>query len=112
MGPHNQSEGVRVPCADVINLVGLDSYDASSAGATKHWVAPISVDHTSREGTSYKVDSKLIGIIKFTAMWSARILSHRSYVNLLAYCEHILYMTVTTYYSTTVHSRHIPIHIM
>ena len=56
MGPHNQSEGVHVPCADVINLVGLDSYDASSAVASKHWVAPVSVDHTSREGTSYKVD--------------------------------------------------------
>ena len=50
MGPHNQSEGVHVPCADVINLVGLDSYDASSAVASKHWVAPVSVDHTSREG--------------------------------------------------------------
>ena len=51
MGPHNQSEGVHVPsCAEVINLVGLDSYDASSAVGTKHWVAPVSMDHTSSEG--------------------------------------------------------------
>ena len=72
MGPHNQSEGVHVPCADVINLVGLDSYDASSAGATKALGGPPSVWITQAErGTSYKVDSKLIEIIKFTAMWSA-----------------------------------------
>ena len=50
MGPHNQSEGVHVSWAEVINLAGLDSYDASSAVGTKHWVAPVSMDHTSSEG--------------------------------------------------------------